>query len=92
MKSNKEVTIYDVARALHISPSTVSRGLKDHPHIRKETRSRIKALAHEMGYQAVRILIDHMNGALSGPLQVLLRPELNIRRSTGPAKEPKALN
>jgi len=51
IKSTKEITIYDVARALHISPSTVSRGLKDHPHIRKETRDKIKACAHEMGYQ-----------------------------------------
>jgi len=51
MKSNKEVTIYDVAKALNISPSTVSRGLKDHPHIRKETIKKIKAAAHEMGYQ-----------------------------------------
>ncbi len=51
MKSNSEVTIYDVAKALNISPSTVSRGLKDHPHIRKETIKRIKATALEMGYQ-----------------------------------------
>ncbi|MBG0859318.1 MAG: LacI family DNA-binding transcriptional regulator [Bacteroidales bacterium] len=51
MKNSKEVTIYDVAKELHISPSTVSRGLKDHPHIRKETRNKIKALAREMGYQ-----------------------------------------
>jgi len=51
MKSNKDVTIYDVARALNISPSTVSRGLKDHPHIKEETRKKIKELAHEMGYQ-----------------------------------------
>jgi LacI family transcriptional regulator, galactose operon repressor len=51
MKSNKEVTIYDVAKTLNISPSTVSRGLKDHPHIRKETSDRIKACAREMGYQ-----------------------------------------
>ncbi len=51
MKSNKEVTIYDVAKALNISPSTVSRGLKDHPHIRKETIKKIKAAAREMGYQ-----------------------------------------
>ena len=51
MKSKSEVTIYDVARALNISPSTVSRGLKDHPHIRKETRDRIHAAATEMGYQ-----------------------------------------
>lgn len=51
MKSNREVTIYDVARALKLSPSTVSRGLKDHPNIRPETRERIKAQAYEMGYQ-----------------------------------------
>lgn len=49
--NNKEVTIYDVANALGISPSTVSRGLKDHPHIRKETIKKIKAAAHELGYQ-----------------------------------------
>jgi len=51
MKDNKEVTIYDIARVLGISPSTVSRGLKDHPQIKKETREKIKALAFKMGYQ-----------------------------------------
>jgi LacI family transcriptional regulator len=51
MKSNKEVTIYDVAKALDISPSTVSRGLKDHPHIKKETKRIIAATAKEMGYR-----------------------------------------
>ncbi len=51
MKSNREVTIYDVARVLNISPSTVSRGLSDHPHIKKETVKKIKAVAGEMGYQ-----------------------------------------
>lgn len=51
MKSRNEVTIYDVAKALNISPSTVSRGLKDHPHIRRETRERIQSVAAEMGYQ-----------------------------------------
>jgi LacI family transcriptional regulator len=51
MKGNKEITIYDVARHLDLSPSTVSRGLKDHPHIRKETKKRILNAAREMGYQ-----------------------------------------
>jgi len=48
--------------------------------------STISFPAHDMGYQAARILIGHMTGELSGPQQVLLRPELNIRHSTGPAK------
>lgn len=48
--------------------------------------STISFPAHDMGYQAARILIGHMTGELAGPQQVLLRPELNIRRSTGPAR------
>ena len=48
--------------------------------------STISFPAHDMGYQAARILIGHMTGELNGPQQVLLRPELNIRHSTGPAK------
>jgi LacI family transcriptional regulator len=51
MKINRDVTIYDVAKVLNISPSTVSRGLKDHPHINKETKKKIRAQAKEMGYQ-----------------------------------------
>jgi LacI family transcriptional regulator len=51
VKSSKEVTIYDVAKALNISPSTVSRGLRDHPYIRKETKTKIKITAREMGYR-----------------------------------------
>ena len=51
MKIKKEITIYDIAKALNISPSTVSRGLKNHPHIRKETKKNIIAKAKEMGYQ-----------------------------------------
>jgi len=48
--------------------------------------STISFPARDMGYQAARILIGHMTGELSEPQQVLLRPELHIRRSTGPAR------
>jgi DNA-binding LacI/PurR family transcriptional regulator len=48
--------------------------------------STISFPAREMGYQAARILIGHMTGELTSPQQVLLRPELNIRQSTGPVK------
>jgi LacI family transcriptional regulator len=51
MKISKDVTIYDVAEVLNISPSTVSRGLKDNPHINKETKKKIIAAAKKMGYQ-----------------------------------------
>jgi LacI family transcriptional regulator len=51
MSTTKDITIYDIARALEISPATVSRGLKDHPGIRKDTKKRILEAAREMGYQ-----------------------------------------
>ncbi|MBL7857413.1 MAG: LacI family DNA-binding transcriptional regulator [Cyclobacteriaceae bacterium] len=48
---HKDVTIYDIAETLNISPATVSRGLKDHPGIRKDTKKRILDAALKMGYQ-----------------------------------------
>jgi len=49
---DKEITIYDIAQALQISPATVSRGLKDHPAISKKTKKRITDTAREMGYRS----------------------------------------
>jgi LacI family transcriptional regulator len=51
MKTNREVTIYDIAKKLSLSPSTVSRALKDHAHIKKETKKKIISAAKELGYQ-----------------------------------------
>ncbi len=51
MESNKEVTIYDIAKKLNLATSTISRGLKDHPTIGKKTILRIKKTAAEMGYR-----------------------------------------
>ena len=51
MSVQKDITIYDIADALSLSPATVSRGLKDHPAIRKDTKKRIIEKAREMGYQ-----------------------------------------
>lgn len=51
MKTKKEITIYDIAKALDISAATVSRGLKDHPAIKKETKKKIVETAQKMGYQ-----------------------------------------
>jgi LacI family transcriptional regulator len=51
MNKVKEITIYDIAKVLNISPATVSRGLKDHPGIRKDTKKKILNAAQKMGYQ-----------------------------------------
>ena len=51
MRTKTEVTIYDIAEVLKISPSTVSRALNDHPAIRKDTKKKIHDYAHQIGYQ-----------------------------------------
>ncbi|HEY0680560.1 MAG TPA: LacI family DNA-binding transcriptional regulator [Chitinophagaceae bacterium] len=52
MAEGKEITIYDIARHLKISATTVSRGLKDHPAINKNTRKKIAEAARELGYRS----------------------------------------
>lgn len=51
MRTKKEITIYDIAESLNLSSATVSRGLKDHPAIKKETKKRILEKAKELGYR-----------------------------------------
>jgi LacI family transcriptional regulator len=51
MIERKEVTIYDIAAQLEISPATVSRGLRDHPAISKKTKKRILDCAKRLGYR-----------------------------------------
>src|ERR1700759_243131 len=52
MTGKKDITIYDIAKVLGLSPATVSRGLKDHPAINSKTRKRIMDTAKEMGYRS----------------------------------------
>jgi LacI family transcriptional regulator len=51
MNQKKEITIYDIANKLNLSPSTVSRGLRDNPLISERTKQRIIETAKQMGYQ-----------------------------------------
>jgi LacI family transcriptional regulator len=50
MKSGP-ITIKDIARELKISPSTVSRALKNHPDISEETKRAVNELANKSNYQ-----------------------------------------
>lgn len=47
----KDVTIYDLAQELNVSPSTVSRALNDHFSIGKETKKAVRELAKRRGYR-----------------------------------------
>jgi LacI family transcriptional regulator len=48
----REATIYDIARELNLSASTVSRALKDNPVINKETRRKVQKCAERLGYRS----------------------------------------
>lgn len=47
----RQITIKDIAKALEISPSTVSRSLADHPDISRETKNSVIAYAKEHKYK-----------------------------------------
>ena len=51
MKKKKQVTIHDLAKELNVSASTISRALKDHYSIGKDTIAAVKKLAKERGYR-----------------------------------------
>jgi len=57
LKSN-QVTIKDIARELGISPSTVSRALKDHPDISPATKKAVTQRAEELNYQPNSIALS----------------------------------
>jgi LacI family transcriptional regulator len=51
MTKNPASTIVDIANALNVSPSTVSRALKDHPYISQATKDKVKKMAARLGYR-----------------------------------------
>ncbi|WP_442844941.1 LacI family DNA-binding transcriptional regulator [Leeuwenhoekiella sp. H156] len=51
MKKKKSFTIYDLARKLNYSPSTISRALKNHHSISEKTIEIVKKAAEEEGYR-----------------------------------------
>jgi LacI family transcriptional regulator len=51
MNQKKEVTIYDIAKKLNLSTTTISRALRDNPTIGKKTRKKIHEVAKKLGYR-----------------------------------------
>ncbi|MEA1887037.1 MAG: LacI family DNA-binding transcriptional regulator [Bacteroidota bacterium] len=58
----ENVTIKDIARELEISPSTVSRALKDHPDISPETKKLVNTLADKWNYRPNPIALSLKGG------------------------------
>jgi len=69
-----QITIKDIARALNVSPSTVSRALKDNPDIGQETRNLIHAYAREHNYKP-NVLAVNLRASRSNTIGVIV-PQL----------------
>ena len=61
--SKENITIKDIARELGISPSTVSRALKDHPDISQATRDAVNELAKKWNYKPNPIALSLKSGS-----------------------------
>ncbi len=59
----KKISIYDIARKLGVSTSTVSRALQDNPAISVEMRDRIRKTAEEMGYTPKVVAVTLQRGS-----------------------------
>jgi len=46
-----QITIKDIAKQLNLSPSTISRALKDHPDISEKTKIAVRELASKLNYR-----------------------------------------
>jgi len=58
---SSQITIKDIAKALNISASTVSRALKDHPDISRETKDAVNNLATKLRYKPNAVALSLKN-------------------------------
>jgi len=72
---DKEVTIYDIADRLGISPTTVSRALNNHKVVNEQTKQRIFKEAKEMGYRS-NIFASNLRSRRTNTIGVIV-PRLN---------------
>ena len=72
---DKEVTIYDIAERLGISPTTVSRALNNHKVVNEQTKQRIFKEAKEMGYRS-NIFASNLRSKRTNTIGVIV-PRLN---------------
>jgi DNA-binding LacI/PurR family transcriptional regulator len=82
----RRVTLDEVANASNASPATVSLALRNKPGVSRETRERILASAHALGYQRT-IRAGQARGAALRTIAVVFRTW-----SDGPERSSPALN
>lgn len=69
------ITIKDIAKALSISPSTVSRALKNHPDISQDTKDAVNKFAKENHYKPNSLALS-LRMSINNTIGVIV-PEIN---------------
>ncbi|TVP49423.1 MAG: LacI family transcriptional regulator [Mongoliibacter sp.] len=72
---DKEITIYDIAKDLGVSPTTVSRALNNNPAVNEKTRKKIFQAALDMGYQS-NVFASNLRSKRTNNIGVIV-PRLN---------------
>jgi LacI family transcriptional regulator len=62
LMKKERATVYDIAKELKITASTVSRALNDHPHISARTKKAVKRVSKKLSYQPHGIAAALRNG------------------------------
>lgn len=62
MLKKQTITVYDIARELNVTASTISRALNDHPAISDRTKKSVLRMSKKLGYQPHRIAAALRNG------------------------------
>jgi DNA-binding LacI/PurR family transcriptional regulator len=70
MNQSASITMKDIARELNVSVSTVSRALKDSPHISEQLRERIKAYAKEHNF-IPNVLAENLRNSKLKPVKII---------------------
>ena len=85
--------MHDVARVAQVSHQTVSRVLNDHPHVRPDTKERVRQAIAELGYRrnaAARSLVTRRSGVIGvltprtelyGPTSSMIAVEVAAREA-----------
>lgn len=71
----KEITIYDIAKGLGVSPATVSRALNDHPAVNALTKHKIQQTADQLGYRS-NLFASNLRKQRTNAIGVII-PKLN---------------
>ena len=89
MKNNR-VTIYDIAKELKISASTVSRALADYPNISTDVKDLVTNTARRMGYKKNSIAFSLKRGKINTIGVIIPRIDRNFFSKTISAIESEA--